>query len=215
MELLESDGELLDDTAKETADEGDAAAAPAEGEKRGRGRPPKKQTATVANASAGKQGGGSGGGRGKAYAGRKLTAYADDDDADVPPRQGVGDGTGGDAGGQAGSSDRPTEKTAPGADPTPWLAKVYTMFIALSTHYVFAHSVNARDASTIGSAERGDLAKQAYEKGSETVRAVLAVCGGDYRQTYLPWSTACRSSFYSWGSLTWVARRGTNRRTAR
>ena len=59
------------------------------------------------------------------------------------------------------------------------------MFIALSTHYVFAHSVNARDASTIGSAERGDLAKQAYEKGSETVRAVLAVCGGDYRQTYL------------------------------
>eukprot|EP00966_Prymnesium_polylepis_P333185 7388655-Prymnesium_polylepis.1 len=57
--------------------------------------------------------------------------------------------------------------------------------MALSSHYVFAHSVNERTSSEISRVERAELARKAYDVGCDVVQAVVAVCGGHARQTYL------------------------------
>ena len=64
-------------------------------------------------------------------------------------------------------------------------AKVVVMFLAMSAHWKFTHSVNTRDASGIDKAERVELAKKAYSFGCDVVQAVVAVCGDEARQTYL------------------------------
>ena len=64
-------------------------------------------------------------------------------------------------------------------------AKVLGMFLATSAHWMFIHSVNSRDAKDIWRAEREELARRAYNIGCEVVRAVVAVCGDEQRQTYL------------------------------
>lgn len=64
-------------------------------------------------------------------------------------------------------------------------AKALGMFLALSAHWMFTHSVNDRDAKDIWRAEREELAGRAYNIGCEVVRAVVAVCGDEARQTYL------------------------------
>ena len=78
---------------------------------------------------------------------------------------------------------------APTANASPpvvtYKAKVLSMFLAMSAHWKFTHSVNPRDASGIDKAERVELAKQAYSFGCDVVQAVVAVCGDEARQTYL------------------------------
>ena len=92
-------------------------------------------------------------------------------------------------GGESASEDGATPAAAPAAAAPVadvlYRGKVVIMFLALSAHWQFAHSVNSRASSSILPAEREDLAREAFERGCEVVRAVVAVCGEEQRQTYL------------------------------
>ena len=75
---------------------------------------------------------------------------------------------------------------APAAAPVPtYREKVVVMFLSLSAHWLFTHSVNERKSSEILPAERTELAREAYTLGVDVVQAVVAVCGDEARQTYL------------------------------
>ena len=63
--------------------------------------------------------------------------------------------------------------------------KVVAMFLSLSAHWLFTHSINDRDAKEILRPEREKLARKAYDFGCDVVQAVCAVCGDEQRQTYL------------------------------
>ena len=76
------------------------------------------------------------------------------------------------------------QPTLPQVEPT-YREKVVTMFLALSAHWMFTHSVNHRDACDIKRPEREQLARTAYDMGCDVVQAVCAVCGDEARQTYL------------------------------
>jgi hypothetical protein len=67
----------------------------------------------------------------------------------------------------------------------PYSHRCADMFLALSAHYMFSHSVNERLSGDIDASERAELARKAYTLGCDVVQAVVDVCGTELRQTYL------------------------------
>ena len=155
-----------------------AAAAPAPAATRGRGRPP-KPTGSGRSGRSGTRGrsAGRGGaapraaGRGQGHAKRTVTTVqqpVSSDDEDMEER----------------ARDDPATATEPEPEFS-YRDKVATMFLSLSAHWLFTHSVNDRDAQEILQPEREKLARKAYDFGCDVVQAVCAVCGDEARQTYL------------------------------
>ena len=171
LDLLTSDGVVPATAAP--------AAAPAAAPRKGKGRPPK---ARGRGAAAGGRGAGRGGGAGMTAGGRGRGGHTSRTIATVQQPTSDGEEETG-AAPEAGSSS--AAAPAPEATGITYRNKVVTMFLSLSTHWMFTHSVNDRDATTILPAERQNLARQAYDLGCDVVQAVCRVCGDQARQTYL------------------------------
>ena len=173
FDLLTSDGVV----AAAEAAPAPAPAAASRGAGKGNGRPPAARgRGRGRGASSGSRGRGGGAGarapgRGLAHARRTVTTVqqpvsSDDEDVEKEARA------------DPATAQEPAPKFS-------YKEKVVTMFLSLSTHWLFAHSVNIRDASTILRPEREQLARKAYDLGCDVVQAVCAVCGDEQRQTYL------------------------------
>ena len=155
-----------------------APAAPAPAAARGRGRPPKPPGSGRGSGRGGRgRGAGRGqaapraAGRGQGHARRTVTTVqqpVSSDDEDT----------------EEGARDAPATATEPEPEFS-YREKVVTMFLSLSAHWLFTHSVNDRDAREILRPEREKLARKAYDFGCDVVQAVCAVCGDEARQTYL------------------------------
>ena len=164
FDLLSSDGVV--GAVPEAPAPAPAAAVPG----RGRGRQPR-----VMRGRAGRTGGrgrGAAPGRGQGHTKRTVTTVqqpvsSDDDDTE-----------------QEGRAEPEPATLEPGPEFS-YRDKVVTMFLSISTHWLFTHSVNGRDAREILRPEREKLARQAYDIGCDVVQAVCAVCGDEARQTYL------------------------------
>ena len=170
LDLLTSDGAVSDAPAPAPA----PAAATGEGQKGGRapGRP--AGSGRGRGRGRGARGRGGSAGRGQGQATRTVTTVqqpvsSDDEDAE-PGMDQAADGA---------------ETAGTPAYQASYKEKVVTMFLSLSTHWLFTHSVNDRDARCILQPEREKLARKAYELGCDCVQAVCAVCGDEARQTYL------------------------------
>ena len=167
--LLESDGKFVASAA--------APAAPAvpKAVPKGGGRGKKK--GAMRGGGAGCRGAGRGATRGKGTAaGRPRTHSARVVHQVVQPE---------DSDDELDDDETPEEVAQRVAPVLTYKAKVLGMFLATSAHWMFIHSVNSRDAKDIWRAEREELARRAYNIGCEVVRAVVAVCGDEQRQTYL------------------------------
>jgi len=173
LALLESDG--LEPAPA-------AAPAPAKG-----GRPPKQKHGRGKGgkggkgASDGRGRGGAGGGRGAARASAGRGASHAARTIKLPAFEAEGEEED-----EGEEEEGAPPAAAPAAAPVPtYREKVVVMFLSLSAHWLFTHSVNERKSSEILPAERTELAREAYTLGVDVVQAVVAVCGDEARQTYL------------------------------
>ena len=193
FDLLNSDGEMVREGAAAPAAapagmaEGRGAGGVAQGRGRGssgrgKGRPPKQAAGgrpfqAGRGRGRGSESGEAGRGRGQGVRQRTIrdvehVSSSDDEEAAEPTRNSGTD------------DDEPRVPEAP-SEPPSFRVKVVTMFLALSAHYQFVHDVNTKRSRDILRPERERNAREAYMLGCCVVRAVVAVAGGEARQTYL------------------------------
>ena len=171
--LLRSDGLVPDDPAPAQAAEADQCASKG----RGKGRPPTKGKGKGGRGGGGRggaaRGRGRGGGRGTSHARRTVRAVEQPESSDE------------EEGEEAAAAAAEKEPAATAPTEASYKEKVVAMFLSLSAHWLFTHSINDRDAKEILRPEREKLARKAYDFGCDVVQAVCAVCGDEQRQTYL------------------------------